>query len=567
MANPDLADVSVSVIDGQLGARFGTGKLQVVAGCCEKGPTTLAQWSDPAALKTTHGYGPATEYAAAYILRTGKPVLFRRMASATPGVLSSVDEDLFTGTSAVTATGTPLDDYEIHLSIVTGGTRGTTGIVFRYSLDGGRNWSAKLALGVAVSYAIPNTGVTLAFASGTMVAGDLAIVYATGPLWDDGELDDVFNDLAASSQLWRSFHLVGPAAKTDLDALKTELDAYETVERRPVFAFASARKPHRPASMVGAPDLTFDAGDKTIVRDAGDFEDDGFVAGMAIDVDGSALNDGSYTIATVAGDTITVSSTDVLADEVGVADVAVTGEETKTIYKTALRASYDAFESARVSCAAGACRTSSVLHAQGWKFRREVGWAAAIRFGQRSISESLGRVKNGGLTDVAILDANSNLEEWDSRIDTGLSSLDGSNGRFVTLRTYNTRQGVYVAVPSMMHAPGSDFSRVHLRAVMDLACEVSYRVLEAELQDGLKLDATGHILESDARRIEKAARQQFEVELLQAKHASDAVLVLSRSDALATPATPLTGKVLVTPLGYVEGVEIEIAFFNPALAV
>src|SRR5690606_7428004 len=134
---------------------------------------------------------------------------------------------------------------------------------------------------------------------------------------------------------------------------------------------------------------------------------------------------------------LTLDTSGELAAEAAVSNVEVTGVETKAAYAAAWRAEFDAFAShrGRIATSAGACRIPSELHSRRWLFRREVSWAAASRFGEFNPANSLGRVKNGALRDITIRDADGNLDEWDSRLDRGLSSTDGSNGRAITLQS------------------------------------------------------------------------------------------------------------------------------------
>lgn len=572
MGNPDIGNVTLTIQDGQLGAVIAaSSEVLAVIGCCSSGATkTPTQFSNPTALVAAHGYGPAVEYAAYHIDTTQKPVWFVRMPTDTAGSSSPVDSDASTGTSVVTLTGTPYDDYEGQLLVITGGTIGTAGCVIRYSLDGGRSWSPKIAIGTASTYAIPHSGLTLNFAAGTLVADDIHYWYSTAPDWTKDDLDDVFEAFEASTQLFPALHLVGISAKTDLDTLKTEIDAYKTSAGRHLFAFASTRPTYRAARMVGTATLTYaDDNPDTITRSAGSFVNDGFKAGMTISQSGSVSNDAyTYTVASVAALVLTLVAGDAVVAEAATADVALTGVELDSTYATAMRTDYDAFTSDRVALSAGGCRIRTPLssHAANWEFRRPFSWAAAARFKQYGPHESLAKVKNGGLSSVSITDSQGLLTEHDSRMTTGLASLDGSNGRFITARTYDGRNGVYVAVPSIMHEAGSDFSRVHLRAIMDLACGISKRTLEGELADDVLLNASGYILEENARAIEKSVNQQLRIQLLQKGYASNAWLTLARDDELATPGTPLTGKVSVVPLGYIEDITQDIAFNNPAIS-
>lgn len=569
MGNADVSQVNLTVTDGNLGASVGaSSQLICIAGCTASG-TALSpkQYSKASALVTDFGYGPAVERAAHHIERTGRPVWFVRLASNTAGSAYSVVTSGVTGGSVITATGTPLDRYEIKFEVVTGGTIGTTGIVFKYSLDGGRHYSSKVSLGTANSFLLPNTGVTLAFAAGTLVAADVATLNTEAPKWTSSDFAALFTALAAQSQLFGMLQIVGEAAKTDLDALETQLQAYKNSSKRFIQAMTETRQRYRDCAMTGNPNLTFaDADPDTITRATGSWITDGFKVGMSITVD-SASNDGTYEIASLTATVITLVAGDALSAEGPTNGHTVTGTESKTKYQSLLRTEFDSFtsEDGRVATGAGGVFTPTVIHPVAWDFRRSPAWHAGVRHYQFGISASLGAIEDGRLVGASITDANNNLVEWDSRVDTGLASKDGSNGRFITVQTHDGISGVFISTPSTMHSAGSDFSRVHLTAIMSLACQTVHATMTRELQSKVILNSSGFIRESRAKDIEGSVRQQLEVALLRDEHASDAYLSLTRNDALATPGTDLTGKVTVVPPGYVEGVSFEMAFGNPAL--
>jgi hypothetical protein len=579
MGNTDIGNVVITEIDGQLGSSISAATdLIAVAGCCSGGVNyRLTQYSSAAAVVAGEGYGPAVEYAAWHIEKTNKPVYFCKLPTATAGTNSAVKTADVTGTSVITLTGTggPRDYYRGVFEVMTGGTIGTAGIVFRYSLDGGRNYSPRIALGTATSYAIPNTNVTLNFAAGTLVAEDVAYWTSTAPAWTSSDFDAMFDRFAERTTLFAALHVVGEFAKTDADLLETELDAYNLTEERPVFAFIATRFPHEPAEMLGSPDLTFaDANPDTITRSAGSFVTDGFLEGMTILVTGSTSNDGYYTIDTggVGALVLTLVAGDALVVEGPTSDITLTGVESEATYGTAERTEWDPDEHSRVCCSAGGCNIRSVLasHHANWEFRRHPAWCGAMRFMQYTIATSLAKVKNGPIADTSITDAAGLLVEHDSRATSGLASLNGSNGRFLTLRTYDRKSGVYIAVPSMLHAAGSDFSRVHLRAVMDRACSIARDTLTNELADDIVLNDDGTARETELVTIEKAVGQQLRRQLRLGSTdpaapalASSAYLTLARDDALGTPGTPLTGTLRVVPLGYIEAISITIAFSNP----
>lgn len=218
-----------SVITTQLDGAIGvlppsSGRLYALVGACSSGTAnTPATYARVANLTSALGEGPLVEAAARHIQKTGSPVVVVKTAAATNvgayGTLASTA----TGTSVVTVvTGTqPRDDYDFILTFVTGGTRGTAGATYKYSLDGGNNYSAVLALGTdtSVTTAVGNVG--LAFGSGTFVAGDTHVVRTTAPRWDDTELLAALNALKASAVSWEMVYVVGDTGATSAGVIET----------------------------------------------------------------------------------------------------------------------------------------------------------------------------------------------------------------------------------------------------------------------------------------------------------------------------------------------------------
>jgi Protein of unknown function (DUF2586)/Ubiquitin-activating enzyme E1 FCCH domain len=136
-----------------------------------------------------------------------------------------------TGTSIITVTGTPYDDNYIKFLCTTGGTIGSAGIQFQISLDAGRNYGPVLALGTANTYAIPNTGVTLNFAAGTLVALDYLTFSTTAPTWNTAGLAAALTALQASQYAvvgFGSTHIVGVMSGANSGTVETDLDTLAT---------------------------------------------------------------------------------------------------------------------------------------------------------------------------------------------------------------------------------------------------------------------------------------------------------------------------------------------------
>jgi hypothetical protein len=175
------------------------------------------------------GVGPAVEAAAHYLNQYGNPVLFVRTHQTTAGAIGAFSGN--TGTSVLTQTlaTAPLDDYELALKIVNGGTIGVAGITFQWSLDNGRTYSPVQNLGVATTYVVADSGISIDFAAGTLVTGDVIVARTTAPQWVNAELVSALAALRNSAQPWEGSEIVGPCAGADLDSLDTWLQGMAAV--------------------------------------------------------------------------------------------------------------------------------------------------------------------------------------------------------------------------------------------------------------------------------------------------------------------------------------------------
>lgn len=147
------------------------------------------------------GYGPLTDWAAYDIAVANKQVVLVKTDTASgPGAYGTIGTYNFgTGTSAITAgSSEPYDDYDVTISIVTGGTVGTTGIIYTYTTDNGNTVSGNQALGTATTLTIPNTGVSFSLGAGTLVAGAYWQCFTTRPQANNTEA------LAALTALFNS---------------------------------------------------------------------------------------------------------------------------------------------------------------------------------------------------------------------------------------------------------------------------------------------------------------------------------------------------------------------------
>src|SRR5690606_2580044 len=103
-------------------------------------------------------------------------------------------------------------EHDGAVRVIAGGTIGTDQIQLEYTLDGGRTWKP-LRLGTGNSYAIPHVNATIAFAAGTLVAGDtIAEWHGSAPKADATGMQAAREALAAKLVAFRSVLLIGDVA-------------------------------------------------------------------------------------------------------------------------------------------------------------------------------------------------------------------------------------------------------------------------------------------------------------------------------------------------------------------
>lgn len=154
-------------------------------------------------------------------------------ASATTGATS--------GTSALTVSGSPHDAFDVRVQV----TRASASLsaltgAFKVSLDGGNSYSSEIALASSGTYAIPNSGLTLTFGSGTHVAGEVFRFKTSAPQWNTTALGTALDALVTSGRDFEFVHVAGPVDATSAATVKTWLDAREAAGQY-TFAVCEAR--------------------------------------------------------------------------------------------------------------------------------------------------------------------------------------------------------------------------------------------------------------------------------------------------------------------------------------
>jgi hypothetical protein len=177
--------------------------------------------------------GPLAE-ACATALGEGAGLIYAMPVNASVAGTVTAGVATKTGTGNMVPSGNPKDAYEGVVEITKDGALGTA--AFRYTLDGGDNWSAEIAVPLAGTYNIPDTGVVLTFTNGvsgtSFVKGDRYPFGTTAPSYTTTDLNAAFDALIANSQLrYRFIHVVGAATPTVGAAVKVKLAELEALFR------------------------------------------------------------------------------------------------------------------------------------------------------------------------------------------------------------------------------------------------------------------------------------------------------------------------------------------------
>ncbi len=226
-----LQNVNVTKLDGQVGVQLTSENVLAIIAPAASGtvnqPTVCASYSAAVAV---FGQCILSELVAAHIAVSKRHVVAVRCTAAN-GTYGSVTQTT-AGTSIPTGSVTsfPTDDADIAIDVIAGGTVGTAGIAWRYSLDGGTNWSPTQALGTAVKFVLEK-GIEVNLAAGTLITGNRITLRAIAGVPTAQNITDALTALTGSALFFDQVYLATPATSTILTQLDTWLQAREAEGR------------------------------------------------------------------------------------------------------------------------------------------------------------------------------------------------------------------------------------------------------------------------------------------------------------------------------------------------
>lgn len=508
--------VTLTLDDGGTAIAVPSGSVQVKIGCASGGtvPVNTPYAANSASqMQANSGYGDLIE-AAAMSIAKGATIIGILAAVGTAGTAEAVT---FTGTGSSTITVTlagtigAYSTFYVQMKVLFGGILGTGPITIQLSLDAGRNNGPPIQLGTAMSYAIPNTGITLHFAAGTLATGDVAQFATIGPTPSTATVQAALTALKNSTFAtggWGSMHIVGPWTGANASTINGYLDTAAA----PAFftnglytrTFLEARDVIPPTAWGGAGETesTWMSSIET------DFS--------AVSAKRIVVGAGHYNMPSAIG--------------------------------------------------SGLGMGGSMVGAPS--YRRPGTWAAAARRvtlgnqAQRLIS----RVRDGALDNIVqnpSTDPTDGFVYHDERTNPGLDyKIVGSGtNRFMAFMSRQNKKGFFVTNPLLMSPPGSQFDLLPKGDVIDIFCGILLSEGSEQINDDVRLTPTFTMNPNDAITIQNEINDVATAQMTNAGMCTGTGVVIDQTHVIGGPTgdsnVPMKGTVVGK--GYILSETIEVA--------
>ncbi len=209
-----LPDVTIEILDGGLGMLPPSAAgLHAKVGVSSAGTVNeIVAVTDPGKVSELFGTGPLANALYDSFAAGARTIYAVRANGDIAGEIGAVTATK-TGQGNLTVTGTPLDAYELVVEIVDPGAKNVA--TFKYSLDGGDNFSQKITVPTALTYDVPGTGLTLNFTeyvtdpNQSFLAGDRYTCKTEAPQASVNSVNAAIDALLDSGYLYEFVHVVG----------------------------------------------------------------------------------------------------------------------------------------------------------------------------------------------------------------------------------------------------------------------------------------------------------------------------------------------------------------------
>lgn len=284
----------------------------------------------------------------------------------------------------------------------------------------------------------------------------------------------------------------------------------------------------------------------TITRVSGSWVTEGFAAGDVVTIANSASNNiTTDALASVSATVLTLASSDLAAEEIGLHSITITKVLSKAADVSLADAAFASVDAQkRIDLGYGRARVLSPITL--WEFRRPASWHVAVREYQHALHVASWQNDLGPLDGVDLEDTNKQIVEYDERVDGGALAA-----RFTCLTTPdNGPNGTYVAMALTRATDGDVLAYTHNMAVTNKFCSIVQAETTRMIGKTPVLNADGTATESELKLLEARINQALTEGLLspgsEGQNASSATWVASRADDLRGTGKTLHGS---GPLG------------------
>lgn len=552
--------VRITKTDGGIGPSANTDRILALIGPSTAGIANAPQaFTSSADAAAQFGSGPLVEDAA-YLLDLGVPVVMIRAAAPNVGsygaLLKSIEG---TADVDVSSGSEPVDNYDVRVEVLRGGTVGTAGITYRYSLDDGVSWSGAQSLATADVIQLPG-GVSFDLGAGDLEAGDSWSVPTFEPSISSASLAPALDALYEYDGDWLRVLVHAEADQTMLGQLDAEARRYHPLGKYPEFIVNTrVRDVFR---QLGT--LTVTKTGTSAVSIAPESEPTGAgllqvkvttagtigVAGIftSYSLDGGATWSTPAALGTATE--LAIPGTGITFD-LGAGTLALNdtwqvpyGAESRSEYLAALASDTDV-QSLEVSPAADQGEVVSAL--TGYRQRRLAALPYAARLMLIDDSVDAAEVSLGALPGFFIRSADGSRVYHDELLYPGVDALGVTAMR--SFRGRPRRKGAYVNNPRLLSGAGSDYRYFQLSAIVNRAIETTFSQLEPKLSKGVLLNESGTIREDVAAAIEGTVDAELRTIYATPGRVSAVRMRLSRTDNVLSTDT-ISFTVEVQPLGY-----------------
>lgn len=242
-----FSEINVEVEDGNLGRNSSTAthaQAKIGVSSAESStPILITNAMKPEDIKAKLGYTPLADACIDATENGLKTIYAIPMKADIPGEIGNVTHT-GTGEGTFEVKGTPNNAYDIVVQITeTGDTNEGS---FRYSIDGGNNFSDEYTIPLGGKYDISGTGLSLNFEDITSEAKsfmeeDAYSFSTTAPTMNNANVLKAVEKLIGYNKAVEVCHIVGISTKTLWAALQSEAEEFLTTYKKPLIFLCEAR--------------------------------------------------------------------------------------------------------------------------------------------------------------------------------------------------------------------------------------------------------------------------------------------------------------------------------------